>query len=71
MWTSYLVKCPHVDCKWFGSLLPSSDMDSWKGCVPTVNTALFECPNCGKSWKAEIKGDDVIPFPIEDEVTLA
>ena len=29
MLTSYLVRCPHFGCDWFGSLLPSRDTDSW------------------------------------------
>jgi hypothetical protein len=71
MLTSYLVKCPHFDCNFFGSLLPSRDTDSWKSSLPTVNVAVFSCPNCGREWKARVKGDDVIPLPIEDEITMA
>ena len=71
MLTSYLVKCPHFDCNFFGSLLPSRDTDSWKGSLPTVNVAVFNCPNCGKMFRGKIKGDDIEPLPLEDEVTMA
>jgi hypothetical protein len=66
MLTSYLVRCPHSGCDWFGSLLPSRDADSWRGCAPTTSTAVFECPRCGREWRARVKGDDVIPFPVDD-----
>ena len=68
MLTSYLVKCPHFDCKFFGSLLPTRDTDSWRSSVPTVKTATFECPSCGHKWRARVKGDDVEPLPQEGEV---
>ncbi len=71
MLTSYLVKCPHFDCNFFGSLLPSRDTDSWKNSMPTTNVAMFHCPSCGKAWKAKVRGDDVEPLPFEDEVTMA
>ena len=41
MLTSYLVKCPHFNCNWSGSLLPSRDTDSWRGSVPTANGQKF------------------------------
>jgi hypothetical protein len=68
MLTSYLVKCPHLSCNWFGSLLPSRDADSWRGSVPTTPVAVFECPQCGHTWRARIVGDDVEPLPAEQLV---
>jgi len=68
MLTSYLVKCPHLGCEWFGSLLPSRDTDSWRGPVPTVPVASFECPQCHRSWRAQIIGDDVKPMPVQELV---
>ena len=65
MLTSYLVKCPHFDCNFFGSMLPSRNADSWKGSVPNVKVAVFDCPQCGREWKARVKGDDVEPLPLE------
>ncbi len=66
MLTSYLVKCPRVGCGWFGSLLPNRDTDSWRGPMPTVAVAVFECPSCRQEWRARVVGDDVVPLPVED-----
>jgi hypothetical protein len=66
MLTSYLVHCPHAGCGWFGSLLPSQNTDSWRGSVPEVNVAVFECPNCQQEWRARIQGDDVIALPLDE-----
>jgi hypothetical protein len=71
MLTSYLVKCPHFGCQWFGSLLPSGNTDSWRGPVPTTPIASFECPRCGRPWKARVKGDDIEPLPIDDVLQTA
>ena len=66
MLTSYLVKCPHFNCGWFGSLLPSRDTDSWRGSVPTTPIAVFECPHCQQNWRARVVGDDIVPLPLDD-----
>jgi hypothetical protein len=68
MLTSYLVKCPHFNCNWFGSLLPTQDTDSWSGAIPTTPVAVFECPQCQRRWRARIKGDDVEALPVDDLV---
>jgi hypothetical protein len=68
MLTSYLVKCPHLGCDWFGSLLPSQDTDSWRSSVPTTPIAVFECPRCHREWQARVKGDDVYPLPVSNLV---
>ena len=66
MLTSYLVKCPHLGCDWFGSLLPSRDAESWRGSVPSISVAVFECPKCARTWRARVVGDDVKPLPLEE-----
>jgi hypothetical protein len=66
MLTSYLVKCPHFNCNWSGSLLPSRDTDSWRGSVPTTPIAVFECPQCHNGWRARVVGDDVVQLPLDD-----
>jgi hypothetical protein len=71
MLTSYLVKCPHLGCAWFGSLLPSRNTESWRGPVPTTPVAMFECPNCHRTWKARVKGDDVEPLPMDEMAQTA
>lgn len=68
MLTSYWVRCPHSGCGWFGSLLPSSDADSFRGAIPKVKQAAFECPNCHGEWRGRIIGDDVENLPLEQEV---
>lgn len=70
MLTSYLVHCPHPGCAWFGSLLPSGNTDSWRGPVPEVNVAVFECPQCGRAWRGRVQGDDVIPLPVDERPHL-
>jgi hypothetical protein len=66
MLTSYLVKCPHVGCDWFGSLLPRGDAETWRGSVPSASVVVFECPRCGSEWRARVRGDDVIALPREE-----
>jgi hypothetical protein len=71
MLTSYMVKCPHFGCDWFGSLLPNQNTDSWRGSVPTTPIAVFECPQCHREWRARVVGDDVKPLPAEDMIPTA
>jgi hypothetical protein len=62
MLTSYLVSCPHEGCKWFGSLLPQSDLQIWRGATPIAGVVIFQCPQCQREWRARIVGDDVKPL---------
>ena len=66
MLTSYLVKCPHSDCNWFGSLLPQGQADPWRGAVPEASVVVFRCPQCQKQWQGRISGEDVEPLPLQD-----
>jgi hypothetical protein len=66
MLTSYLVRCPHLDCGWQGSLLPQGDPAAWKGSQPSTSLVVFECPRCGGEWQARIVGDDVVPLPLSE-----
>jgi hypothetical protein len=66
MLTSYLVKCPHAGCDWFGSLLPRENTDSWYGAVPSVPEAVFECPQCRRRWHARVRGDDLETVSLEE-----
>jgi hypothetical protein len=63
MLTSYWVNCPHDGCKWSGTLLPLTDTQLFRFAAPTVKTIAFECPSCGKQWRARIVGDDAVPLP--------
>ena len=60
MITSYMVTCPHPDCRWFGSLLPRDNLDSWSGSKPSRAIIVFQCPACGREWQARVVGDDVV-----------
>jgi hypothetical protein len=62
MLTSYMVSCPHPNCGWFGSLLPTKNgipMPSIPG-----TTVFFHCPQCDGEWRARVVGDDVKPLPL-------
>ena len=69
MLTSYMVRCPHVGCNWFGSLLPQSSAEAWRWAVPATQVVVFECPECHGEWHARIVGDDVKPLPLEAVAT--
>jgi hypothetical protein len=71
MLTSYLVKCPHLECGWFGSLLPLRDVEAWRGPIPTVPIAVFQCPRCDKQWRARVVGDDVKALPVEETAPVS
>jgi hypothetical protein len=64
--TSYLVKCPHPGCEWFGSLLPSGDSEAWRGALPKTPTVRFQCPRCEGEWRARVAGDDVVFVALEE-----
>jgi hypothetical protein len=66
MLTSYLVKCQHFGCNWFGSLLPRSDVEAWHGAFPNSSVVVFQCPQCLGEWRARVVGDDVKPMPLEE-----
>jgi hypothetical protein len=66
MLTSYVVKCPHVGCDWFGSLLPYSDVKPWPGSTVTRPVVRFQCPQCQGEWSARLVGEDVRPLPLKE-----
>jgi hypothetical protein len=68
MLTSYLVTCPHSSCRWFGSLLPQTDSETWKGGSPARGIVVFRCPQCQNEWQARVVGDDVVPLPLKESV---
>jgi hypothetical protein len=69
MLTSYLVRCPHSGCGWFGSLLPSRNLDAWRESVVRTSVVRFQCPQCQGDWEARVVGDDVVPLPLEELAT--
>jgi hypothetical protein len=68
MLTSYLVKCPHSGCNFFGSLLPTGDAEAWRGAAPGRSEIRFCCPRCGKDWHARLAGDTPVPLLRPDQV---
>jgi hypothetical protein len=66
MLTSYWVTCPHFECRWSGSLLPSRDTEAWRPAAPALGTVTFRCPRCRHEWRARVVGDDVKPLPLEE-----
>ena len=71
MLTSFLVRCPHSGCNWFGSLLPQGDTEDWRGYAPAKNVVMFECPRCQGHWRARVVGDDVETLPLEEMAVVA
>ena len=65
MLTSYLVRCPHADCRWFGSLMPEAKVEAWHGTIPVQPQVRFRCPKCRGEWRARMVGEDVRPLPLE------
>ena len=65
MLTSYLVRCPHSGCDWFGSVIPRPDSEPWQSPASARNVVVFQCPQCEREWHARTVGDDVVPLPLE------
>lgn len=65
MLTSYMVKCPHPGCDWFGSLLPRNNSRDWHCAVPSSPVVTFRCPKCERGWQARVHGDDVETLPLD------
>jgi hypothetical protein len=66
MLTSYLVKCPHSQCQWFGSLIPLPPTEAWRKVASVKSEVVFHCPQCDSEWHAQIVGDDVKPLPVQE-----
>jgi len=65
MMTSYLVRCPHSGCRYFGSIQPASRVETPHGAIPARPQVLFKCPKCQTQWKALLVGEDVKPLPLD------
>ena len=66
MLTSYWVTCPRPGCHWSGDLLPRDDKRVWSAAVPSKKVVTFFCPQCQGEFHARVKGDDVVPLPVEE-----
>jgi hypothetical protein len=65
MLTSYLVRCPHAGCGWFGSVIPRSNSEPAPIPARLRTVVVFRCPQCAGEWLARTVGDDVVPLPLE------
>jgi hypothetical protein len=59
MVSSYPVTCPHDDCHWAGSLIPSQIRGGRGTEIAPRQPAWFRCPRCGRDWEAQITNDRV------------
>jgi hypothetical protein len=64
MLTSYMVKCNHSGCGWFGSLLPTGPVKMQGS--PPVRVVEFRCPKCARNLRGRVRNDDVIMLPHEE-----
>jgi hypothetical protein len=70
MLTSFWVRCPHAGCQWSGNLLPREEKQVLAAAVPSKKIVKFTCPRCQGEFLGRVKGDDVIPLPLEEPVTV-
>jgi hypothetical protein len=63
MLSSYPVTCPHKDCGWTGSLVPSLVQGGAGKEVATMQRAWFRCPRCQGDWEVRITDDRVTVLP--------
>jgi hypothetical protein len=59
MLSSYPVACPHEDCGWTGSLVPSAVQGGRDAEITSGQAAWFQCPRCERSWEVVIRDDRV------------
>lgn len=64
MLTSYPVTCPHENCGWTGSLLPSVVRGGESSEVASMQRAWFQCLRCGRDWEVRITNDRVTVAPV-------
>lgn len=60
MLTSYSVSCPHEDCDWNGSLMPSVRQGGEDAEIDSGHRAWFQCPSCDRDWEVRITNDRVV-----------
>jgi hypothetical protein len=63
MLTSYPVACPHENCDWTGSLLPSILRGGPDAEIVSMQRAWFRCPRCQRDWEVRIADDRVTVLP--------
>ncbi len=71
MLTSYPVACPHANCGWTGSLMPSLLRGGADAEIASMHRAWFRCPRCQGDWEVRITDDRVKVLPAaERSITL-
>ena len=63
MLTSYPVACPHANCSWAGSLVPSLLRGGPDAEIVSMHRAWFRCPRCQDDWEVRITDDRVTVLP--------
>jgi hypothetical protein len=59
MLSSYSVACPHENCGWTGSLVPSRYQGGVDAEIGSAQRAWFQCPRCQGDWQVQITNDSV------------
>ena len=67
MLSSYRVVCPHAECGWTGSLVPSVLRDGEDAEIASGHRAWLQCPRCRRNWEVRIKDDLVTVLPVMEE----
>lgn len=65
MLSSYPVACPHANCVWTGSLVPSHLRGGPDAEIVSMHRAWFRCPRCQGDWEVRITDDRVSVLPNE------
>ena len=63
MISSYPVICPHCDCGWAGSLIPSLVRGGTGAEIGPMQCAWFRCPRCDRDWEVRITNDRITVLP--------
>jgi hypothetical protein len=59
MLSSYSVTCPHENCGWTGSLVPSLVQGGADAEIGSKQRAWFKCPRYQRDWEVRIIDDRV------------
>ena len=55
--SSFRVACPHAECGWTGSLVPSILRGGEDSEIVIGHRAWLQCPRCRCDWEVRIEGD--------------
>ena len=66
MLSSFRVACPHAECGWTGSLVPSVLRDGEDAEIVSGQRAWLQCPRCKRDWEVRIKDDKVTIVPLPE-----